>query len=250
MTNQVSVLESKIEVLQEQIQSIKKERWEVQEKFEKSLTTSFSKYFRGIVSEDIKVYCSTSSIQFKKMNDEGTYEKELFNIYLRERWSREAEEGRYTGAELSYYTTSTQSDFELTRLEALGKVAFVMRKCKEEIIERANALAKVYHDEVKQEDFYKKEYEVENQIGKLRNEIYAIKKGQKLAALFSEEGLTFEKRTTVKLKSGFEPAVSSLKLTDIAKSGKTATAIFTYYNGDYTSKEERVSIEKVVAQVI
>jgi hypothetical protein len=248
MTNQVSILEKKITVLEEQIQSIRVERYKVQEKFHIALTSCFQKYFRGVVSEDIKLYCSASLIQFKKMNEEGTYEKEIFSIYLKERFGEE--EGRYTGVELSYYTTNCNSDFELTRIEALGKVASVVKNYKEEIREKANVLAKIHFAEMQAEEFYKREYDLEKQVRELKNEIYTIKKEEKRNALFSEEGLTFEKPINVQLKANYTVRVRNIKLIEIAKSGKTATAVFTFSHGDYISREERVSIEKVVAQVI
>jgi hypothetical protein len=250
MTNQVSILEKKIEVLEEQVKSIKVQRWKCQERFQAALTRGFEKYFRGVVGEDVSIVCTNTTINFK-MLDEDCREREIFQIYLRENYMiEEKSENAYRGVELSYYTTSTNSDFELQRLENLGRVAMFVRNFKEEILRQANELAKIYDAELAMEKFFERENEVEKQIRNFRNEIYTIKKKEKRAALFSEEGLSFEKESYIQLKANFTVRVKNIKLIEIAKSGKTATAVFTYFHGDHVSREERVSIEKVVAQVI
>ncbi len=250
MTNQVSVLESKIEVLQEQVKSIRVERWKCQERFQEALTRCFTKYFRGVVGEDVSITCSTTSINFK-MLDEDSREKEIFQIYLREDYSRRTVEGNaYRGIDLSYYTTSTNSDFELQRLENLGRVAMLVRNFKEEVLRQANELAKIYDAELKMEKFYEREGEVEKQIKAFRDEIRTIQKEEKKVALFSEEGLTFEKSISVRLKFNYEPRISKLKLIDVSKSGKKATAVFTFAHGDHTSREENVDVEKIIGQVV
>ena len=251
MRTKVSILEKKIEVLLEQKQKISSERYACKVRFEKALTRCFEKYFRGVITEDVKLECTQTGIYFKKMNEEGTYEKELFSIYLRENYfSREGREQMYRGCELSYYTTSTNSDFELERLENLGRVANLLRNFKDEVVNKANELAVIYEAEVSIEKCFERESELERQIKIFRDEISTIKKEEKKQSLFSEEGLTFEKGAYVRMKFNFEPRISKLKLTDISKSGKKATAVFTFAHGDHTSREENVDVEKIVEQVV
>lgn len=250
MTNQVSVLENKITVLEEQIKSIRVERYKCQERFHAALTRCFEKHFRGVVSEDVSITCTNTTIDFK-MLDENCREREIFQIYLRENYMmKERSENTYREAELSYYTTSTNSDFELQRLENLGKVAMFVRNFKHEIVRQANELAKIYDAELAMEKFFERESEIEKQIGELRNEIRTIKKGEKRTALFSEEGVSFEKGSHIQLKFNYTPKVSKIKLVDVSKSGKKATAVFTFAHGDHTSREENVDVEKIVAQVV
>jgi hypothetical protein len=250
MSNQVSILENKITVLEEQIKSIRVERWRCGERFQAALTRNFSKYFRGVVDEDVSIACTNTAINFK-MLEEDLREREIFEIYLRENYSRRTSgENAYRDIQLSYYTTSNNSDFELERLENLGKVAMVVRKYKEEILNQANELAKIYDAELTMEKFFERENEVEKQISELRNEITSIKKEEKKQALFSEEGLVFEKSTSVRMKFNRQPAIRKLKLVDVSKSGKKATAVFTYSHGDSTSREENVDVDKIVSQVI
>jgi hypothetical protein len=251
MRTKVSILEKKIEVLLEQKQKISSERYACRVRFEKALTRCFEKYFREIVLEDVKVECTQTGIYFKKMNEEGTYEKELFSIYLRENYfSREGREQMYRGCELSYYTTSTNSDFELERLENLGRVANLLRNFKDEIVNKANELAVIYEAEVSMEKFFERESEVEKQIKAFRDEISTLKKEESKKALFSEEGLSFEKEAYIRLKFNYTARVNKLKLIDVSKSGKKATAVFTFAQGGHTSREENVDVEKIVEQVI
>jgi hypothetical protein len=244
----IETLNQEIETLLEQKQEISNEIYTCRDGFEKALTRNFSKYFRGVITEDVKVQCTQSGIYFNKMNEEGTYEKELFNIYLRDAYF--SGEQMYRGCELSYYTTSTNSDFELQRLENLGRVAMLLRNFKQEVLNQANEIAETYRTELKMRDFFKKQDEVSKQISALRKEITELKKEEKKQAIFSEEGLSFEKESYIQLKANFTVRVKNIKLIEIAKSGKTATAVFTYFHGDHVSREERVSIEKVVSQVI
>jgi hypothetical protein len=250
MTTKVSILEKKIEVLLEQKQKISSQRWNCQVRFQAALTRGFQKYFRGVVSEDVSITCTNTTINFQ-MLDQDCREREIFQIYLRENYGMEARsENAYRGVELSYYTTSTNSDFELQRLENLGRVAMLLRSFKDKVLDQANELAKIYDAELAMEKFFEREDEVSTQISLLREEIRAIQKEEKKVALFSEEGLSFEKESYIQLKANYTVRVKNIKLIEIAKSGKTATAVFTFSHGDYVSREERVSIEKVVAQVI
>jgi len=251
MRTKVSILEKKIEVLLEQKQKVSSERYACKVRFEKALTRCFEKYFRGIVSEDVKLECTQSGIYFKKMNEEGTYEKELFTVYLKEDYfTREGREQMYKGCEISYYTTSTNSDFELERLTNLGRVAQLLRNFKDEIVNKANELGKIYEAELKMENSFERESELEKQIKVFRDEIRTIEREEKKQALLSEEGLTFEKGAYVRMKFNFEPRISKLKLIDISKSGKKATAVFTFAHGDHTSREENVDVERIVGQVV
>lgn len=250
MNTKVSILEKKIEVLQEQVQSIRAERWQCQARFQAALTRSFQKYFKGIVLEDVSIICTNTTINFK-MLDEDCREKEIFQIYLRENYMmQERNENAYRGIDLSYYTTSTNSDFELERLYNLGRVARIVKHSKQEILDKANELGKIYYAELEMEKFYERESEIEKQIRVFRDEISTIKKEEKRVALFSEEGLVFDKAQYIQLKANYTVRVKNIKLTEIAKSGKTATAIFELEFHNQISREERVSIEKIIYQVI
>ena len=249
MTTKVSILEKKIEVLQEQVKSIKVERWKCQERFQEALTRCFTKYFRGVVSEDVSITCTNTTINFQ-MLDQDCREREIFQIYLRENYGREARsENAYRGVELSYYTTSTNSDFELQRLGNLGRVATAVRVGKEGILDRANELAKIYDAELAMEKFFEREDEVGRQIKVLRDEISTLKK-EKIQCDLINEGVEFSKGVGVQMKYNSSPTIKSIKLVDVSKSGKKATAVFEFAYGGHTSREENVSVNSIIDQVL
>jgi hypothetical protein len=249
MTTKVSILEKKIEVLLEQKQKISSQRWNCQARFQAALTRGFQKYFRGVVSEDVSITCTNTTINFQ-MLDQDCREREIFQIYLRENYGMEARsENAYRGVELSYYTTSTNSDFELQRLENLGRVAMLVRNFKEEILRQANELAKIYDAELAMEKFFEREDEVGRQIKVLRDEISTLKK-EKIQSDLINGGVVFNKGVGVQMKYNSSPTIKSIKLVDVSKSGKKATAVFEFAYGGHTSREENVSVNSIIDQVL
>ena len=244
----IETLQAGITTLESQIQEIRKQRWEAEEAFNKKLTNSMSKFFRGIVCEDIIVNATSHSISFK-MLDETNYLREIFQIYLRENYSNERELP-YRGIDLSYYTTGAGSNFELIRLENLGRVASVVRGMSNEILQKVNTLAVEYTKEIEEKGFYKQISELENEVRTLKSLIKGIEVKENKNKLFSEEGISFEKGRKIQMKHNYSPTIKNIKLVEVSKSGKKAKAIFTFAHGDHTSYEENVNVEKIIYQVI
>jgi hypothetical protein len=228
-------------------QDLKDARSNIYVREQQALSDSLLPFFEGF-NPEAYIEVLRDSIYFKADHPDSTYRKELFSIYLRERYSSEGK--KYNGADLSYYTTSTKGEniWELKRLRMLGDVADILIKNQQNIVDTANETVDKFKEEFN--EVYGKMNVVGNSIRDLSNQIREIQKQIKKIELFSEEGLVFEKPINVQFKAGFSPRISNLKLTEIAKSGKTATAVFTFSHGDYVSREERVSIEKVISQVI
>jgi hypothetical protein len=228
-------------------QDLKDTRSNIYVREQQALSDSLLPFFEGF-QYGVSIEVLRESIYFKTDHPDYNYKKELFSIYLRERYSEEGK--KYNGVDLSYYTTSTKGEntWELKRLQLLGRVAEILEDQQGIIVDTANEVASKFKEEFS--EVYGKMNVVGNSIRDLNNQIREIQKQIKKIELFSEEGLVFEKPINVQFKAGFSPRISNLKLTEIAKSGKTATAVFTFSHGDYVSREERVSIEKVVSQVI
>jgi hypothetical protein len=244
----IETLQAGITTLESQIQEIRKQRWEAEQAFNEKLTTSMSKFFRGVVSEDVVVTATSHSISFS-MLDERDYLKGIFQIYLRENYSRERELP-YKEIQLSYYATGAGSDFELTRLENLGRVASIVKGMSSKILEKVNTLAIEFNKEIEEKGFYKQISELENEVRNLRSLIKEIKVKENKNKLFSEEGISFEKARIVQMKHNYSPTIKNIKLVEISKSGKKAKAVFTFAHGDHTSYEENVNVEKIIYQVI
>lgn len=244
----IETLELGIENLKSQLQAIRSQRWEAEQAFNEKLTNSMSKFFRGVVCEDITVTATSHSISFK-MLDDTNYLKEIFQIYLRENYSMERELP-YKGIDLSYYTTGAGSNFELVRLENLGRVATIVKGMSNEILQKVNTLAVEFNNEIKEKNFYKQISELERQISDANSQIRQIEKEEAKAKVFSEEGLTFEKARSVQMKFNFTPRIKNIKLVDMNVKGTRAKAVFTFAHGEHTSYEENVNVQKILEQVI
>lgn len=204
--------------------------------------------FCGVFPEDVEVEITRGSIYFKMDHPYVKYKKELFNIYLRETYNFKDTKKSYDGIDLSYYTTSTEGidSWELRRLQMLGKIAEVIYEKHDEIVDVINNI--VFPFKMEFEENHKKRYPILNSIGELNSQIREIQKQIKRIELF-EEGIKFEKSRNITLKHNYEPRVVSIKLIEVSKSGKKATAIFEWEKGK-ESREEGVNVEKIIYQVI
>jgi hypothetical protein len=235
--------------LEAQIAQLRVKECEIEQRMEKEFQDTFSKYFDTILSEEVSVKIRNNYIYFE-MKDEGSdWMKEIFSIDFRETYSFKEDTDRFSNASLSYYTTSTNSDFELIRLENLGRVAGMFRNSKQELVNKANEIALKYKKELNEKGFAKDRYALESLLRDTNGKISVIKRLQKRDELFNQ-GLSFEKGRYVKLKSDFEPKISSLKLLDVSKSGKRANVEYTYFNNNERSfVEENVSVDRLLADL-
>lgn len=243
----IETLELGIVNLKNQIAELQNKEYELDLRQEAEMKEFFSNYFQNVVSDEVVVEVYRNTIYFK-MKDERDYLKEIFQIYFSERYSMK-EEDKFTNVDLSYYTTSTNSDFELIRLENLGRVANVVRNFKKAMKYMANEIARKYTKELKESGWREERYALENLVRESNQKIAELKRQEQKARLFGE-GMTFEKGTYVRLKGNFEPKISKLKLIP-NKSGKTATAEFEYYANSEGKVyvEENVNIERVLANI-
>jgi hypothetical protein len=244
----LETLELGIQNLDLQIAELRSKEYEIEERMQKEFQDAFSKYFDNILSEEVSVRTINNYIYFEMKDEDREYMKEIFSISFRETYEFKEESVRFSNASISYYTTSTNSDFELIRLENLGRVASVFRNTKKELIDRANEIAAKYKKELNEKGFAKERYALESLVRDTNQKIKEIKKQQKKDEVFGE-GLTFEKGMYVKFKFNYKPRISKLKLIDVSKSGKKATAVFTFAQGGATSREENVNVDNILQQL-
>jgi len=245
----LETLELGVTNLETQIAQLRVKEYEIEERMQKEFQDSFSKYFDSILSDEVSIRTSHNYIYFEMKDEDRDWMKEVFSISFRETYEFKEESVRFSNASLSYYTTSTNSDFELIRLENLGRVASMLRNFKQAIVDRANEIAAKYKKELNEKGFAKERYALESLLRGSRESIKEIKKQQKKDQLFGE-GLTFEKGRHVKLKSNFEPLISSLKLIDRSKSGKRVNVEYTLLgNNERSFVEENVSVDRLLADL-
>ena len=207
-----------------------------------ALTPFFSEFH-----EDVEVDVTRGSVYFKMAHPEYTYKKELFTLYLRDNWS---EDGRaFKGIDLSYYTTQTSGDNsgELRRLRMLGILAESLVYHQQEMVDAANAAAASFKEE------YKEVYAQMSEIGKELSgvqKLITLVEREKIELDLKGEGVAFEKGRNIQLKFNYSPNVINIKLTDLSKSGKKGTAVFTFaHGGSTTSREENVNVSSIIDQV-
>jgi hypothetical protein len=93
--------------LEELIQKVQQERFELKKSNDLKVQQVFDERFNYF--KQFQITASGESACFRMKNEQGEL-KEVFSIYFYERY------GKGTTLELSYYTTNTQSEFELDRI--------------------------------------------------------------------------------------------------------------------------------------
>jgi hypothetical protein len=242
----LNLLEVLNELLTAKKEELENKRGNIYVREQKAISDALLPFFSEF-HEDVNVEVQRGSVYFKMDHPECTYKKELFSLYLREDWSQD-DNISFKGIDLSYYSTSTKGidSWELRRLRMLGILAEILAYRQQEIVDTANAAANTFKAE------YKEVYAQMNEIGKeLRavEELIRVVEKEKIQLNLQNDGVEFEKGKNVQLKFNYSPNVKAIKLVDFSKSGKKATAVFTFAHGDHTSREENVNVSSIIDQV-
>jgi len=243
----VQILEDKKAILTAQREELDNKRGEIYTRESKALSDALLPFFSEF-HEDVEVTVTRGSVYFKMDHPDVKYKKELFNLYLRENWKVEGLS--YEGVDLSYYTTQTKGTdgWEIRRLRMLGNLAEIVAYHQKDIVNAANNAVAPFKEE------YAAVYEeirvIREQEGDLTTKIKALKM-EKMREDLIGEGVTFIKDAYIQLKFNYTVRVKSIKLVDVSKSGKKATAVFQFYfNNGSISREENVDVAKVTDQVL
>lgn len=229
---------NEITQLEELINKVQVERAELRKSSDLKVQEVFNNHFNIFRIVDVQV--SGESAYFRVKDEETGSLKDLFSIYFYSRYKED------TRLELSYYTTSTNSEFELNRIIYLGQVAKVIKDNSEEILKeiaevkgrdlgRENELYRI-QDTYERE---KKSYENANNQ-KRKVEIELSLRG---------EGVTFDQPVYIQFKRNYSIKVRTLKMIDVSKSGKTCTMIYTTRDG-FSTREENCNVENIINQVV
>jgi hypothetical protein len=194
-------------------------------------------YFNYFKEMEVQVRGTYATFHLK---DEDGYNKEIFSLYFDERYQREAD------LRISYYTTSTNSDFEIERLILLGKAAQVIKRSSEIILSTIKDVRN--QDLEKSNELFSIQLKYENEIRDYRNTEFQERKVQ-IGLELKNEGVTFEVPREIKFKFNYVIYVNSLKIIDVSKSGKTCTVVFKN-RGGYESREENCNMQSIIDQVV
>lgn len=125
---------NEITQLEELINKVSAEGLKLKKSTDLKVQSVFDDHFN--IFREFTIQVSGESAYFKLKDEEDGSLKELFSIYFH---SRRKEE---TKLELSYYTTNTQSQFELNRIIYLGQIAKVIRDNSERILKEIDQALK------------------------------------------------------------------------------------------------------------
>lgn len=242
----LNLLQDQKTILTAQKEVLENKRGDIYVREQKAISDALLPFFSEF-HEDVEVEVTRGSVYFKMAHPELKYKKELFNLYLKEDWS-ENDNIFFKGIDLSYYTTSTKGvdAWELRRLKMLGDLAEIVLENHDTIVDAANAAANTFKAE------YKEVYAEMGEIGKeLRavEDLIKVVEKEKIELDLKNEGVQFKKGKNILLKFNYSPNIKSIKLVDLSKSGKKATAVFTFTHGDHTSREENVNVSSIINQV-
>lgn len=193
-------------------------------------------YFNPFQELSIEVYNTSASFYMK---DDLGVRREVFSLYFYERYKEGIK------LELSYYTTSTISDFELQRLTNLGKVAKIVLERSEEILRE---IAGVRKGDLERSNEL---FSIQNGYEKKKAEyVKAAQENRKVEVeLLLREGIVFDQYVYIEFKRNYSIKVITMKMVDVSKSGKTCTVLYVTRDG-FSTREENCSVENILNQVV
>lgn len=245
----LSLLEDQKAILKTKKEALENKRGDIYVREQQAITDTLLPFFNQFTPE-VEIEVTRGSVYFKMDHPDYTYKKELFNIYLRENWNFDGTENKksFDGVDLSYYSTSTKgiNTWELKRLQLLGAVAEIVLEHQDRILDRVNHAVLPFKDEFA--EVYKELQEIGSEIRGVEQLIALVVK-EKIELDLKNDGVEFDKGIGIQMKYNYAPIIKHIKLVDLSKSGKKATAVFTFAHGDHTSREENCNVRNIIEQV-
>ena len=230
---------NEITQLRELINKVSAERFELRKSNDLKVQEVFDRNFNYFKEFDIRV--SGESAYFKMKNEKEEL-KEVFSIYFYSRYKED------TRLELSYYTTNTQSEFEVERLISLGKTARILRDNSEHILKEIADARK--SDLERENELYRIQDGYEKEKRSYQNANDERRKTEIELALRGD-GLSFDKKVSIDFKYNYSAKVRAIKLINVSKSGKTADVAFNYDEGDqFRYVENNCNVQRMIEQVM
>jgi hypothetical protein len=246
----ISLLEDQRAIFTTQKEELEKQRGDIYAREQQAISDALTPFFSDFTPE-VEIEVLRGSVYFKMAHPDYSYKKELFTIYLRDNWKFDGEENKksFDAVDLSYYTTSTKGvdTWELKRLQLLGVIAGIVHDHQERILLRVNNVVLPFKEEYDRVSDQVRL--VEKGIRDLDMKISTIKREQ-IEFDLKSEGVTFNVGVNIQLKHNYTPYIKFIKLIDISKSGKTATASIIWARSEHEVKEENVRINDIVTQVL
>ena len=187
----------------EKIESLKQEKvlLEIRKqkvfiKKNKELTSFFKGFFGELPFHNVGGYDQDSF--YFNVADENGFSKEIAKLYLRKsNWDLVG----YDEVHINYYSTSTNSKFELNRLVTLGKIAKVVKEDSGAILDNHHLIVSKYNKV--ESKLNSKIWGLEKDINEVYRSIQEDKAEKRKQKAFSNKGIEFEKPLNFDLKNGY-----------------------------------------------
>jgi hypothetical protein len=238
--------------LQEQMDKLRNDHYELNEQ-SKARSAEVAKEVLNFEElfqpKDVTLEYSGHSITFNRPHPDYSYDKEMFSLSIREGWrDTEAPIKEIT---VSYYSTNSDSPWELERLMMLGDLARVFVSQKQNLLDKLSEVIVEFGP--RKSEILKQTYVLENELRVIKSQ-EATEKLSKVFKILIEDGLTFENEHVDYLKyKQYQSRVIGARVHKDKPSSKTYNVVLTsksYYGEEtfeYTT--ERVSEDKLYSLV-
>jgi hypothetical protein len=177
--NQIKEVEQKLSFLDQKRESI----YKIYQDLEVAFVTPFLEQY-NILSEEYFFKYAYNTFSINALKD-GIYREELVNFRIH---TKSFSESRERVISTSFYSTNTNSDFELNRMVIIGKVGQMLLDNKNVIIEGLNELDQKCSSEVKETN--NEVYALEKELRELKLSLKEIEKEEMYNIL--SEGVHFK----------------------------------------------------------
>ena len=185
----------KLESLKQENVLLVKRKSKIFQKKNKELTSFFKGFFGELPFHNIGGYDQDSF--YFNVADENGFSKEIAKLYLRKSdWNKVG----YDEVHINYYSTSTNSKFELNRLITLGKIAEVVKEDSGAILDNHHLIVSKYNKV--ESKLQSKMWSIEKEISVVTNELTQEANDKYRAKAFSSAGISFAKPKRFDLKNG------------------------------------------------
>ena len=187
----------KIESLKQEKVLLEKRKQKVFIKKNKELTSFFKGFFGELPFHNIGGYDQDSF--YFNVADENGFSKEIAKLYLRKSdWNKVG----YDEVHINYYSTSTNSKFELNRLVTLGKIANMLKENSGAILDNHHLIVSKYNKV--ESKLQSKIWGLDKEIADVHNELAEEANDKHRAKAFSSAGISFSKPKRFDLKNGIQ----------------------------------------------
>lgn len=255
----IEIIKKAIISNEEKIAELKTKRSKVEESKTDALSRMYLKYFGECLVNDDTIEVSDTYCYFKRFDSDYNYHKEMLSISVRPLSWRNEEADKI---ETSYYSTSTNNEFELKRMILIGKVGQVILDFQDDIIAEYNSTRASFKVEISK--FNREIWALEKKVREMNSEINTIE-NDALMKKVEIDGIEFEvdeenlyRLPDLDVRFDWNVKnIKKIKVTSKTKSGKSGdlelVTVRKNWNSEkdeyetvyYTNTYERVRMDKI-----